>query len=212
MAEINDDLYKFKNGTLKNKLNITDKDVLHYQEYKEADMNQATLLSHPQNVKTNSIKDLAKIHQYMFGQMYYWAGVTRDNLPGHPDLEKSGHNFLPNTAMGTATGFINGELSKTNKKKKPNSLDYATLLTDMNELHPFYEGNGRATKTFLQIFAKHHGQEINYPRHQKELITALDGLNPKEVSQYIDVKDIDKPGAPKKAKTVNKTKEPELEA
>lgn len=191
MTEIKDDIYKFKNGTLKNKLNITDPKVLQYEEYKEADINQAALLSHPEKVKTNSLSDLSKIHQYMFGNIYYWAGVTRDNLPGHPDLQKNGHNFLPNAMMSNATQYINNEIKSANQKEKPDKLDYANMLMDINDLHPFYEGNGRATKTFLQTFAKHHGQEINYPRHQKELINAMNSLDPQAVADHIKLEDID---------------------
>lgn len=191
MAEIKDDIYKFKNGTLKNKLNITDPKVLQYEEYKEADINQAALLAHPEKVKTNSLSDLSKIHQYMFGNIYYWAGVTRDNLPGHPDLQKNGHDFLPNAMMGNATQYINNEIKSANQKDKPDKLDYANMLMDINDLHPFYEGNGRATKTFLQTFAKHHGQEINYPRHQKELINAMNSLDPQAVADHIQLENID---------------------
>lgn len=194
--------YQQANGCLKNKLGIEDPQVLRYLEYKEVDQNQIALLKNADNVKTDSFEDIARVHRYLFGDIYDWAGKTRDNLPGHPDLQKSDHRFLPSGLIGNSTQWINTELSQTNAKKKPDKLDYANLLLDINQAHPFYEGNGRATKTFLQALANHHGQNIKYPRRQKELIQAMDAQNPEMMAKFIDVDDIENEGL---AKTTNKS-------
>lgn len=194
--------YQQTNGCLKNKLGIEDPQVLRYLEYKEVDQNQIALLKNADNVKTDSFDDIARVHRYLFGGIYDWAGKTRDNLPGHPDLQKSDHHFLPSGLIGNSTQWINTELSQTNAKKKPDKLDYANLLLDINQAHPFYEGNGRATKTFLQALANHHGQNIKYPRRQKELIQAMDAQNPEMMAKFIDVDDIENEGL---AKTTNKS-------
>lgn len=212
MSENPANLYKFSNGTLKNKLNITDPNKLHDVEYERAYKNSIDLMKNAKKIKTNSLDDLSKIHQYMFGDIYYWAGVTRDNLPGHPDLEKNGHQFMPNAMMSNATQFINNELQSTNQKKKPDENDYANLLMDINDLHPFYEGNGRSCKTFLQLVAKHHGQTIEYPRHQKELINALNNLEPEQVAKFITVEDTKKTKPSSKSSQTQTNKESELEA
>lgn len=194
--------YQQANGCLKNKLGIEDPQVLRYLEYKEVDQNQIALLKNADNVKTDSFEDIARVHRYLFGDIYDWAGKTRDNLPGHPDLQKNDHHFLPSGLIGNSTQWINTELSQTNAKKKPDKLDYANLLLDINQAHPFYEGNGRATKTFLQALANHHGQNIKYPRRQKELIQAMDAQNPEMMAKFIDVDDIEKEDL---AKTTNKS-------
>ncbi|NRO50688.1 hypothetical protein IMAU30049_01319 [Lactobacillus helveticus] len=37
------------------------------------------------------------------------------------------------------------------------------MIDKINFFHPFREGNGRSTRTFLQLFALEHGQAIDYP-------------------------------------------------
>lgn len=78
-----------------------------------------------------------------------------------------------------AIKYINDEIGRLNKKKQPTIEDYAALLNDLNYIHPFREGNGRSTKLFIQLIALHHGQVIDYPADNAEMIA---GLNQSDVS------------------------------
>ncbi len=73
-------------------------------------------------------------------------------------------------------------------QKELANTDYAFLLDRLNYLHPFREGNGRSSKLFLQAFAANHGQVIDYPRSNKELIIAQNNADINQIARLIKVK------------------------
>lgn len=163
-----DDQFTYPNGTLKNKEQITSKAELQEREYWLVNANAMEVLKHADRYPTNSIQDFQRLNRALFGQLYDWAGQIR-----HYDLSKSGHQFQPTNTMAMAQRWINHELSVINRQKDPSTVDYGNLLYDLNEFHPFREGNGRTTKVFLDLIAAHHRQFIVYERYQDELIRAL---------------------------------------
>ena len=74
--------------------------------------------------------------------------------------------------------YANADEIIYNNVLKPTIEDYAALLNDLNYIHPFREGNGRSTKLFIQLIALHHGQVIDYPADNAEMIA---GLNQSDV-------------------------------
>src|SRR5699024_3175385 len=95
-----------------------------------------------------------------------------------PIFSKAGFDFLEYDRFDNAIKYINDEIVRLNKKKQPTIEDYAALLNDLNYIHPFREGNGRSTKLFIQLIALHHGQVIDYPADNAEMIA---GLNQSDV-------------------------------
>lgn len=49
------------------------------------------------------------------------------------------------------------------------------------------EGNGRSSKLFLQAFAANHGQVIDYPRSNKDLIIAQNNADIDQIASLIRV-------------------------
>lgn len=187
-----DDPFLQENGTLKNKLGITDPDKLEEVSYKNSAKKAVQILQ--SNFKVKSIDDLNKIHKEMFKDVFDWAGQTRTY-----DLSKNfkhngkvyQHDFLPSALMDNSAVYINQMLSSL-PKGKLKSKDYAELLDTINDYHPFREGNGRSTKVFLQCIASQHGQAIDYPRKNEGLILAENNADVNALSKMIDVEDIDK--------------------
>ena len=70
-----DDPFLQENGTLKNKLGITDPDELEEVSYKNSAKKAVQILQ--SNFKVKSIDDLNKIHKEMFKDVFDWAGQTR---------------------------------------------------------------------------------------------------------------------------------------
>lgn len=68
--------FLYPNGTLKNKLNITDAAELAQKEYLGSGIRAVAFLR--KNKKITSVEDLKKIHKIMFGWLYDWAGQIRD--------------------------------------------------------------------------------------------------------------------------------------
>ena len=155
----------YSNGTLKNKLHIHDADKLAQIEYRESAKNIVYLLARQPKIK--NLADLQKIHSFMFGELYDWAGQYR---PGN--FQKDDYIFFDFHRFQYAITDINALIKQMNAKEVLSKLDYAKLLDEINYMHPFREGNGRGTKVFLQCIAANHQQVLNYPRKNNEMIKA----------------------------------------
>lgn len=179
--------FEYANGTLRNNFGITQSDLLRSIEFKIVSQRIKVVRLSPDKFKVNSINDFKLMHKFLFGNIYSWAGQDRHEHKPPYDLSKKGHQFHPWSSMDMAEEWINRELTETNAKVKPLAEDYANLLIDINELHPFREGNGRTTKIFLQTIAGQHGQEISFPQYQEALVKAMDNVDIGEVSNIIKV-------------------------
>ena len=171
------------NGVLKNKLGIKDEKELEHTEYMLSSIAAFKLAKrHPQ---IKSIDDLHKIHKLMFDKLYDWAGQKR---PGN--FQKNGYAFFPHEMFDTAELDLNNHLASF--PKEPKAEDYAQLLDEINYYHPFREGNGRSTKVFLQCLAANHGQALNYPRKNDEMIKAQNKSDIKAIAKLMQVDSVQK--------------------
>ena len=172
--------FLYPNGTLKNKLNITDPTELAQREYRGSAVRALAFLR--KNKKITSVEDLKKIHKIMFGWLYSWAGQIRDY-----ELTKGETEFLEYSRIKFGLEEIDEKMKQLASKKELENTDYAFLLDRLNYLHPFREGNGRSSKLFLQAFAANHGQVIDYPRSNKDLITAQNNADINQIADLIKV-------------------------
>ena len=172
--------FLYPNGTLKNKLNITDPTELAQREYRGSAVRALAFLR--KNKKITSVEDLKKIHKIMFGWLYSWAGQIRDY-----ELTKGETEFLEYSRIKFGIEEIDEKMKQLASKKELENTDYAFLLDRLNYLHPFREGNGRSSKLFLQAFAANHGQVIDYPRSNKDLITAQNNADINQIAALIKV-------------------------
>ena len=172
--------FLYPNGTLKNKLNITDASELAQKEYLGSAVRALAFLR--ENKKITSVEDLKKIHQIMFGWLYDWAGQIRDY-----ELTKGETEFLEYSRIKFGIEEIDEKIKQLTNKKELADTDYAFLLDRLNYLHPFREGNGRSSKLFLQALAANHNQVIDYPRSNKELIVAQNNADINQIARLIKV-------------------------
>lgn len=173
--------FLYPNGTLKNKLNIKDAAELAQKEYLGSAVRALAFLR--KNKKITSVEDLKKIHKIMFGWLYDWAGQIRDY-----ELIKGDTEFLEYTRIKLGIEEIDEKMRQLASRKEIANTDYAFLLDRLNYLHPFREGNGRSSKLFLQAFAANHGQVIDYPRSNKELIIAQNNADINQIAKLIKIK------------------------
>lgn len=175
----------YPNGTFKNKLGITDAYDLQQVEFRLVARRSVWLLRHNQ-VTITSIDDLQKIHRFLLGPLYSWAGVIRQY-----DLAKGNTAFLPHSAMRTAIENINDDLARVNAQDKLSVTDFAELLDKINYLHPFREGNGRSTKLFLQLLGANHNQLVDYAQQSSQVLDDLNSANIQQLEKFLIVKDVD---------------------
>lgn len=94
---------------------------------------------------------LQAIHKQLFGDIYDFAGCTRT-----VDLAKGGFRFAPVLYLDAALAQV--------ERMPQNSFDaIVAKYVEMNIAHPFREGNGRATRIWLDhIMRKELGQAIDW--------------------------------------------------
>lgn len=147
-----------KTGLLRNTQDITDPDVLLFVESGAVTKRLQELCDNP--IKIKGIESLFLIHKHLFQDIYTWAGKKRI-----VEISKDGNQFFPTTHFDNAFKYIDTlifEFKKIpNKNKKHLAEKLAQILDNVNHLHPFREGNGRAQREFLRLLAAEKGLILN---------------------------------------------------
>ena len=156
---------------LKNKLGIRNKEQL---EEAERNITALRILQ----LKTGELrgepnfKYLCKIHKHIFGDIYSWAGKIRT-----VDISK-GNMFCNSQFILENAEDIFNRLKKENylqdyKDVNKMSERLAYYLSEINALHPFREGNGRAQREFIIVLARRAGYKVDFSKvSQEEMIQA----------------------------------------
>lgn len=154
-----DNKYCYPNSAvLRNKLNITDKNKLFEAEKELTAIRLRELQGNP--VKgTFDFKHLKTIHKYIFQDIYDWAGMERTVEIGKGNL------FCTTSCIqGYAESIFNKYYSQC-YNSKDNYNDFIRMFADnygdLNALHPFREGNGRAQREFARMICLECGYDFN---------------------------------------------------
>ncbi|MBI3235256.1 MAG: Fic family protein, partial [Bacteroidetes bacterium] len=147
-----------KTGLLRNLLDITDFDTLIFVESGAVTKRLKELYEN--SIKIKGIENLFEIHRHLFQDIYVWAGKKRI-----VEISKDGKQFFPTTHFDNAFKFIDTLISEFKKIPKDNrkllAAKLAEILDNINFLHPFREGNGRAQREFLRLLALEKGLTLN---------------------------------------------------
>ena len=100
------------------------------------------------------------IHRHLFQDVYAWAGETRT-----VELSKDGHNFQPVPYIATGIANIHARLEQrkflAGLKVEAFARQAAHIIGDLNYVHPFREGNGRAQLQYLKLLTRRAGHDID---------------------------------------------------
>jgi len=133
---------------LENKLGITDAVELARAEEKISKTKALKLFTsgYLDTLKAGNFQSLAKIHAYLFEDIYEFAGKIRK-----VNIAKGNFRFAP--LMYLETSLKNIEIM-------PQSTfdEIIEKYVEMNIAHPFREGNGRSTRLWLNLILK---KELN---------------------------------------------------
>jgi cell filamentation protein len=147
-----------KTGLLRNLQDITDPDVLLFVESGAVTKRLQELYEHP--IKVKGVDSLFEIHRHLFQDIYVWAGKKRI-----VEISKDGKQFFPTLLFDNALSYIDQLIAEfrniPKNKKKMLTEKLAEILDNINYLHPFREGNGRAQREFLRILALEKGLTLN---------------------------------------------------
>jgi len=135
---------------LENKLHITDQIELAKAEEKITKQKAKQLFDSGDIRKTEvgTFAGLSFIHAYLFEDIYTFAGKIRD-----VNIAKGDFRFAP-------LMYLEQSLKYIDKMPHSNFDEIIEKYVEMNVAHPFREGNGRATRIWLDLLLKSQIKQV----------------------------------------------------
>lgn len=144
---------------LENKFNITNSAELAKVEEKISKTKALELFKKGllNDLEAGTFDSLAKIHKYLFDEIYDFAGEIRN-----VNIVKGNFRFAPVIYLETA-------LKNIDKMPQSTFDEIIEKYVEMNVAHPFREGNGRSTRIWLDLILKKQlGKVVDWSSVDKE--------------------------------------------
>lgn len=144
---------------LENKFNITNSAELAKVEEKISKTKALELFKKGllNDLEAGTFDSLAKIHKYLFDEIYDFAGEIRN-----VNIAKGNFRFAPVIYLETA-------LKNIDKMPQSTFDEIVEKYVEMNVAHPFREGNGRSTRIWLDLILKKQlGKVVDWSSVDKE--------------------------------------------
>jgi cell filamentation protein len=144
---------------LENKLGITDQVELARAEERISKQKARELFDSGaiDKVEVGTFAGLAFIHAWLFGDIYDFAGKLRE-----VNIAKGGFRFAP-------LMYLESALEHIDTMPQGNFDEIVEKYVEMNIAHPFREGNGRATRIWLDLILKKEiGSVVDWNRVDKD--------------------------------------------
>jgi cell filamentation protein len=129
---------------LENKLNIQDTILLAKEEERISKQKAVQLFESGMldSLEAGTVETLKAIHKYLFEDIYFFAGKIRN-----VDISKGNFRFAP-------VMYLTPALENIEKMPQSTFDEIIEKYVEMNVAHPFREGNGRATRIWLDLILK----------------------------------------------------------
>ena len=145
--------------TLENKLGLTEAAELARAEEKLSKAKAALLFEQGllDTLPTGTFAGLAAIHQFLFEDIYPFAGQMR-----HVNISKGQFRFA-------SVLYLADALRRIDDMPQGSFDEIVEKYVEMNIAHPFREGNGRSTRIWLDHILKNEiGKVIDWSKVDKE--------------------------------------------
>ena len=135
---------------LANKLNITDQIELARAEEKISKQKAKQLFDsgNINKAEVGKFAGLVFIHAYLFEEIYAFAGKIRDV------------NIAKGTIAFARVMYLEASIKHIDAMPQSNVDQIIEKYVEMNIAHPFREGNGRATRIWLDLMLKKEIQQV----------------------------------------------------
>lgn len=158
---------------LKNKLDFEDYQELHKTEerltkLKAIKLFESNLLD---TFEVGTFKGLSSIHEYLFEEIYDFAGEIRT-----VNLIKGNFRFAP-------VIYLHSALNDIDKLPQSTFEEIIEKYVEMNIAHPFREGNGRSMRIWLdQILIKELNNVVDWSKVDKnDYLLAMERIPIKDI-------------------------------
>jgi fido (protein-threonine AMPylation protein) len=203
------DRYTYPNDVLINLYNETDFETLEAIERDTAAVIEAELLADGWSGRLDT-NFLFHIHRRLFEEVYPWAGEIRAvtlSKGYYSDGEQKTEFARPAYIRPRLDRLMDSlpsrsELGSYDRRKLVGKL--TSTFAELNNIHPFREGNGRTQRIFLHFVAQAAGRELHWAGITKErmLVASIAGAegDPSPISRmFADVIDPERVAALGKA-------------
>lgn len=115
------------------------------------------------NIQVGTFEGLKEIHRYLFQECYGTAGEVRK------------HDIRKGDTMFCRAMYLEDNLKTVSKMPENNFEEIVEKYVEMNIMHPFYEGNGRATRIWLdQMLIKRLGMCVDWQKiNRNDYLSAM---------------------------------------
>ena len=144
---------------LENKLGITDSSALAREEEKISKKKALELFEtgYLDTLTAGTFESLSLIHKYLFDEIYEFAGKMRE-----VNIAKGNFRFAP-------LMYLQAALDNIDKMPQKDFDAIIEKYVEMDIAHPFREGNGRATRIWLDLILKKElGKVVDWSLVDKE--------------------------------------------
>lgn len=147
-------------SVLKNKLDIRDPALLRKVEADLSSARQAEIFRTPV-VGRFTATHLCNIHRKLLGDVYSFAGHFR-----REDIAKGPTRFVTYSQIKEKLQRLLGQLQQEkwleNVPFEAFAARSAYYMAELNYIHPFREGNGRAIREFMRLLFLHNGYVVQW--------------------------------------------------
>ena len=162
-----------QSGILRNKFGLTDQESLDRAEADAVSVRSILLQRNPLKGNFDS-EHLKALHSYLFRDVYEWAGQFRTIPLAKADYARSARvtRFTPPDLIEQELTKVFDELANEHflqgMQRREFARKVAALLSEINRIHPFREGNGRAQRQFVRQLADSLGYKLHFEIVSKE--------------------------------------------
>ena len=110
---------------------------------------------------------LKAIHHHMFQDIYPWAGQYRTYTTGRGPAPFARPEFIE-PELDRLFDALHGEKCLIGLGIEQFASRGAHYVNEINAIHPFIEGNGRAQRVWLRNLADHTGYRVRFDGHDRK--------------------------------------------
>ena len=160
-------------NVLRNRFGLRDNQKLKLVESDFTAVRQNDLLRTP-IMGQFTANHICRIHRYLFGDIYPFAGAFR-----REDIMKGTTRFLSHREIKQKLSGLLHKLKDENFLRNVTEDELvcrsAYYLAELNYIHPFREGNGRTIREFMRLLYKQAGYDVSW-----------DAVSPEELLQAME--------------------------